>query len=43
MIAENLMISVGTVKKHISNILGKLSLSNRVNAVIFADKYNITR
>ena len=43
MIAENLMISEGTVKKHISNILGKLSLNNRVNAVIFADKYNITR
>ncbi len=43
MIAENLMISEGTVKKHISNILGKLSLNSRVNAVIFADKYNITR
>lgn len=41
MIGEELVISEGTVKKHISNILGKLSLTNRVNAVIFASKHNI--
>ncbi len=39
-IGEELMISEGTVKKHISNILSKLNLKNRVSAVIFAGKYN---
>lgn len=39
-IGEELMISEGTVKKHISNILSKLNLKNRVSAVIFAGKHH---
>ena len=37
-IAESLFISEGTVKKHISNILGKLGLENRVEAVLFSNR-----
>lgn len=37
-IGENLFVSEGTVKKHISNILGKLGLENRVEAVLFAGR-----
>lgn len=32
-IADRLIISIGTTKKHMSNILGKLSASNRTEAV----------
>ena len=32
-IAERLVISLSTVKYHISNILGKLGVDNRVSAV----------
>lgn len=39
-IGGELMISEGTVKKHISNILSKLNIKNRVNAVIFAGKHS---
>jgi LuxR family maltose regulon positive regulatory protein len=35
-IAETLFISVRTVKKHITNILGKLGVSNRTQAVVRA-------
>jgi DNA-binding NarL/FixJ family response regulator len=35
-IAEYLVISEGTVKNHISNILGRLSLRDRTQAAIFA-------
>lgn len=37
-IGKTLYISEGTVKKHITNILSKLNLESRVDAVIFANK-----
>lgn len=37
-IAKTLYISEGTVKKHITNILSKLNLKSRVDAIIFANK-----
>ena len=35
-IAAELFISSGTVKNHISNILGKLQIDNRVQAAVYA-------
>lgn len=37
-ISNTLYISQGTVKKHITNILSKLNIGSRVDAVIFANK-----
>ncbi len=37
-IADKLYISEGTVKKHISNILSKLDLKNRMEAIVFVNK-----
>jgi two-component system nitrate/nitrite response regulator NarL len=37
-IGNNLYITEGTIKKHISSILNKLKLSNRTEAVVFANK-----
>lgn len=37
-ISQQLYISEGTTKKHISSILGKLGLDNRVEAVLYASK-----
>lgn len=37
-IGQELFISEGTVKKHITSILGKLCLENRVEAVLFASR-----
>lgn len=37
-IAQQLYISLGTVKKHSSNILSKLNLTNRIDIIIFAEK-----
>ncbi|UCF60972.1 MAG: response regulator transcription factor [Anaerolineaceae bacterium] len=35
-IAEQLVISVGTVKGHVSNILSKLQLTDRTQAAVYA-------
>jgi NarL family two-component system response regulator LiaR len=35
-IAETLMIGVGTVRTHVSNILAKLHLANRTQAALYA-------
>lgn len=37
-ISKALFITEGTTKKHISNILGKLSLNNRIEAVLLAKR-----
>lgn len=37
-ISQDLYVSEGTVKKHISNILSKLEIENRVEAVLFAGR-----
>ncbi|MDD2190183.1 MAG: response regulator transcription factor [Eubacteriales bacterium] len=37
-ISRNLFITEGTTKKHISSILNKLRLSNRMEAVVYANK-----
>ena len=43
MIAEELVISVGTVKGHVSNILSKLHLADRTQAAVFAWQEGIVR
>jgi NarL family two-component system response regulator LiaR len=35
-IAEELVISVGTVKGHVSNVLSKLHLADRTQAAVYA-------
>ncbi len=40
-IAQNLMLSEGTVKKHIHNISGKLAAANRTEAVALARKLGL--
>jgi NarL family two-component system response regulator LiaR len=40
-IAERLVISQKTVKVHVSNILGKLNLSDRIQAAIYAVKHGL--
>lgn len=40
-IADELIISLGTVKNHVSNILGRLGLRDRVQAAIFARENNL--
>jgi NarL family two-component system response regulator LiaR len=42
-IAEQLVISIGTVKGHISNILSKLHLADRTQAAVFAWQEGIVR
>jgi NarL family two-component system response regulator LiaR len=42
-IAENLIISHGTVKRHVSNILNKLHLADRTQAAVFAWEQGIIR
>lgn len=41
-IAEELYISEGTVKNHVSNLISKLELRDRTQAAIFAVRYHIT-
>lgn len=40
-IADALVISEGTVKNHVSNILGRLELRDRTQAAIFAKEHNL--
>lgn len=40
-IAETLVIAEGTVKNHLTNILGKLSVKDRMQAVLKAKEYGI--
>jgi NarL family two-component system response regulator LiaR len=40
-IAEALVISLATVKAHISNILSKLQVSSRAEAIVYAIKHKI--
>ena len=42
-IAEDLVISIGTVKGHVSNILSKLHLADRTQAAVFAWQEGIVR
>ncbi len=42
-IMDELVISLGTVKGHVSNILGKLHLADRTQAAIYAWKEGIVR
>jgi len=41
-IAESLVIGVGTVRTHVSNILGKLHLANRTQAALYALREGLT-
>ncbi len=41
-IADRLVISEGTVKNHVSNILGKLQAENRTQAAEIARRYGLT-
>jgi NarL family two-component system response regulator LiaR len=41
-IAERLVISEATVRSHVSNILGKLHLANRVQATLYALQEGLT-
>jgi len=40
-IADELVITVNTVKRHISNIFGKLEVSNRAQAIARARQLNL--
>lgn len=42
-IAESLVISVNTVKGHVSNILSKLHLADRTQAAVYAWQQGIVR
>ena len=41
-IAEALVIGVGTVRTHVSNILAKLHLANRTQAALYALREGLT-
>jgi NarL family two-component system response regulator LiaR len=42
-IADQLFIALKTVKVHVSNVLGKLEVQDRTQAVIYAFKHNLIR
>lgn len=42
-IADQLFIAVKTVKVHVSNILGKLNVQDRTQAVIYAFQHNLVK
>ena len=41
-IAEKLVITEGTTKNHVSNIIAKLQLRDRTQAALFAVKHGIS-
>jgi len=41
-IADRLVVTESTVKKHVQNILRKLKLSSRVQAAVFASERGLT-
>ena len=42
-IADELFIALKTVKTHVSNILNKLNVSDRTQAVIYAFRHQLTK
>lgn len=40
-IAKRLFISINTVKKHISSIMSKLNLQNRMQLILYVNKYGL--
>jgi DNA-binding NarL/FixJ family response regulator len=40
-IAQELHLGEGTVRNYVSNILGKLGVSNRAEAAAYATKHNL--
>jgi DNA-binding NarL/FixJ family response regulator len=42
-ISKTLNRAEGTIKKHVSSILGKLGAKNRTEAAVIAERYNLTR
>ena len=42
-IADELVITEGTAKNHVSNLITKLELRDRTQAAVFAVRYGITR
>jgi NarL family two-component system response regulator LiaR len=41
-IAERLVVSRSTAKAHVSNVLSKLDVSNRAEAIALALQYNLS-
>jgi DNA-binding NarL/FixJ family response regulator len=41
-IAEELVLSINTVQRHVSNILAKTGLANRAEAAAYAAKHGLT-
>jgi NarL family two-component system response regulator LiaR len=42
-IADQLVVTIGTVKGHVSNILSKLQLADRTQAAVYAWQEGIVR